>query len=62
MAKFKVELTEEQKRKNQFILAQIEAEKARLWEETRALQREFRHEVRLKRAAGQAAADIELAD
>ncbi len=38
MAKKKVELTEEQKRRNAEILARLEAEKMRLAEETRALQ------------------------
>ncbi len=38
MAKRKVELTEEQKRRNAEILARLEAEKRRLVEETRALQ------------------------
>jgi hypothetical protein len=42
MAKLKIELTDEQKRKNQQILARIEAEKAMLWEDTRALQEEYR--------------------
>ena len=51
MAKRKVQLTEDQQRKNQMILAQIEAEKMRLFEETRALQQQFRRNVRRKRSA-----------
>jgi hypothetical protein len=51
MAKRKVQLTEDQKRKNQMILARIEAEKNRLFEETRALQQQFRRNVRRKRSA-----------
>jgi hypothetical protein len=42
MSKSKIELTDEQKRRNQQILARIEAEKAMLWENTRALQEEYR--------------------
>lgn len=38
MAKRKVELTEEQKRRNAEILARLEMERQRLTEETRALQ------------------------
>lgn len=42
MAKRKVELTEQQKRKNAAILARLEAERQRLHEDTRALQQEWR--------------------
>lgn len=52
MAKRKVELTEEQKRNNQLILAQIEAEKSRLFDNTRELQQEFRRNIKRKRAKG----------
>jgi hypothetical protein len=45
----KVELTEEQARKNSQILANLEAERQRLVEETRALQQQFRRKVRRKR-------------
>jgi len=38
MAKRKVELTEDQKRRNAEILARLETERERLCEETRALQ------------------------
>lgn len=50
MAKRKVELTEEQKRRNQMILARIEAEKARLFDDTRELQQQFRRNIKRKRA------------
>ncbi len=50
MAKRKVELTEEQKRSNQMILARIEAEKARLFDDTRELQQQFRRNIKRKRA------------
>jgi hypothetical protein len=42
MAKRKVELTEEQKRRNAEILARLEAERQKLIEETRALQQQER--------------------
>ena len=50
MAKHKVKLTEEQKKKNARILARIEAEKQQLVEETRALQRQFRRNMRRDRS------------
>lgn len=46
----KVNLTNAQQVKNNEILADIEAEKARLLEETRALQQQWRLEERRKRA------------
>lgn len=56
MAKRKVELTERQKRRNQEILARLEAERQRLVEETRALQEQTRRRPGRKRAKKQAAA------
>lgn len=53
MAKRKVELTDEQKRKNEMILARIEAERNRLFEETRALQQQFRRNIKRSRLRGQ---------
>ena len=50
MAKRKVELTDEQKQRNQLILARIEAERDRLFEETRALQQQFRRNIKRKRS------------
>ncbi len=59
MAKRKVELSEEQKRKNEMILARIEAEKNRLFEETRALQQQFRRNIKRKRSKAQSCAFME---
>ena len=59
MAKRKVQLSDEQKRRNAMILARIEAEKARLFEETRALQRQFRRNIKRKRSKGQNGVDRE---
>ena len=50
MAKRKVELTNNQKKANAYILARIEAERARLFEETRALQQQFRRNIKRKRS------------
>lgn len=62
MAKRKVELTEDQKRRNQMILARIEAEKARLFEETRALQQQFRRNIKRKRSKSQSGNDELIED
>jgi len=48
MRKRKVELTDEQRNKNDMILARIEAERDRLFEETRALQQQFRRNIKRK--------------
>jgi hypothetical protein len=56
MAKRKIKLTEEQNRKNDLILARIEAERNRLYEETRALQRQFRRNMKRQRSGSQATA------
>ncbi|MDX1664823.1 MAG: hypothetical protein R3272_13610 [Candidatus Promineifilaceae bacterium] len=54
MAKSKVILTEEQKRRNAQILARLEAEEQSMREDTRQLQREWkrnrRRRVRVRRA------------
>ena len=52
MAKRKVELTNNQVKRNDLILARIESEKNRLFEETRALQQQFRRNIKRKRADG----------
>jgi hypothetical protein len=52
MAKRKVELTNNQVKRNDLILARIETEKNRLFEETRALQQQFRRNIKRKRAEG----------
>ena len=59
MAKRKVELSDDQKSKNQLILARIEAEKRRLFEETRALQQQFRRNIKRRRATSGAFGEIE---
>ena len=46
----KINLSNDQQRKNAEILERIEAEKERLLEETRALQQQWRLEERRKRA------------
>lgn len=61
MAKRKIQLTDDQKKKNDLILARIEAEKARLYEETRALQQQFRRNIKRKRSQSRYATD-ELID
>ncbi len=53
MAKRKVELTDDQRRKNDLILARIEAERGRLFEETRALQQQFRRNIKRNRIRSQ---------
>lgn len=54
MARRKIQLSEEQKKKNAQILARLEADKKRLFEETRALQQQFRRRIRRKRRQKQA--------
>lgn len=54
MAKRKVVLTEKQKKRNQEILARLEAERQRLIEETRALQEQTRRRPGRKRNKKQA--------
>ena len=49
MAKRKVELTDEQKLRNEQILARLEAERQRLVEETRALQLQTKRKPGRKR-------------
>lgn len=50
MAKRKVELTRDQVSRNDLILARIDAERDRLFEETRALQQQFRRNIKRKRS------------
>jgi len=50
MAKRKVTLNTDQKKKNAMILARIEAERSRLFEDTRALQQQFRRNIKRKRS------------
>lgn len=49
MAKSKAELTEEQKRRNEEILARIAEEERRMFEDTRALQREWKSKSNRRR-------------
>lgn len=56
MAKRKIKLTDDQAQKNDLILARIEAERNRLFEETRALQRQFRRNMKRQRSGKQAVA------
>jgi len=58
MAKREVKLTEEQRSKNDAILARIEAEKARLFSDTRALQQQFRRNIKRKRSKGFSEAEL----
>jgi hypothetical protein len=50
MAKRKVELSNDQKSRNDLILARIDAERDRLFYETRALQQQFRRNIKRKRS------------
>lgn len=62
MAKRKVKLTSEQKDNNLMILAAIDAERDRLFEETRALQQQFRRNIKRKRSKSRIAAEEAYAD
>jgi hypothetical protein len=62
MAKRKVELTVDQKQRNELILARIEAEKSRLFEETRELQQQFRRNIKRKRAKGHSDGELVMED
>jgi hypothetical protein len=57
MAKRKVELTSDQKNRNLMILAAIDAERDRLFEETRALQQQFRRNIKRKRSKSRVIAE-----
>jgi hypothetical protein len=62
MAKRKVELTDDQKNRNLMILASIEAERYRLFEETRALQQQFRRNIKRKRSKSRSILDDDFGD
>jgi hypothetical protein len=49
----KISLSNEQQQRNDEILSRLEAEKRRLWEETRALQRQYRRQIRDQQVEGQ---------
>ena len=59
MAKRKIELTDDQKQRNLLILAQIESERDRLFDETRALQQQFRRNIKRKRSKSHSMLDGE---
>ena len=59
MAKRKVELTDDQKQRNLLIHARIESERDRLFEETRALQQQFRRNIKRKRSKSHSMLDDE---
>lgn len=42
----KINLSDEQQQRNEEILSRLEAERRQLWEETRALQRQYRRQIR----------------
>jgi hypothetical protein len=48
----KITLSNEQQQRNDEILSRLEAEKRQLWEETRALQRQYRRQIRDQNAEG----------
>lgn len=56
MAKTQTNLTEEQKRRNAEILARIAEEETRMFEDTRALQREWKNNSSRRRSRTQARA------
>jgi hypothetical protein len=62
MAKRKIELTDDQKNRNLMILASIEAERDRLFEETRALQQQFRRNIKRKRSKSRLILDDDFGD
>ena len=55
----KINLSNEQQQRNEEILSRLEAERRRLWEETRALQRQYRRQIREQGVEGH---DGELMD
>ncbi len=60
MAKTKINLTEEQKRRNAEILAQIAEEEERIYQDTRTLQRDWKsNSNRRRRARAQSRRQVE---
>jgi hypothetical protein len=55
----KITLSNEQQQRNDEILSRLEADRKRLWEETRALQRQYRRQIREQSIEGM---DGELMD
>ena len=62
MAKREIKLTETQISRNDLILAQIEAERDRLFSDTRALQQQFRRNIKRKRSKGMSLGDMRMAE
>ena len=62
MAKRKVELTNDQVDRNDYILARIDAERDRLFEETRALQQQFRRNIKRKRSKSRLLVEEDFVD
>lgn len=48
----KITLSNEQQIRNDEILSRLEADRKRLWEETRALQRQYRRQIREQNPEG----------
>lgn len=59
MAKTKITLTDEQKRRNAEILARIAEEEARMFDDTRALQRNWKNNGSRRRSHAQVSAQRE---
>ena len=60
MAKTKINLTDDQKRRNAEILARLAEEEARMFEDTRALQRDWKSKSnRRRRARAQTSQQLE---
>ena len=62
MAKREIKLTDTQISRNDLILAQIEAERDRLFSDTRALQQQFRRNIKRKRSKGMSQGDMRMAE
>jgi len=62
MAKRKVQLTNDQKSRNDLILARIDAERDRLFDETRALQQQFRRNIKRKRSKNRLLVEEDFVD
>lgn len=59
MAKTKINLTDDQKRRNAEILARLAEEEARMFEDTRALQRDWKTKSNRRRARAQGSQQLE---
>lgn len=59
MAKTKINLTDDQKRRNAEILARLAEEEERIFEDTRALQREWKSSSRRRRSGAESRQQLE---